>query len=199
MEMASPKNKPAVQVVAGRIARFFGIRFYDLYYGEKNLLSPPKSAVPSLPSEVRLATPGDLDRIICQVAGDTCTVFDHNNAIDSRCYVAFHEGAIAGYLWVNENVIDLLGMHIADLPPKSSFVHSLMVFPEHRRKGMFQYLFGAACKEMYTAGFHRVTCLVDKANRPAVEAFKHEGMEFHNAPVLKIAGIKPVCFCRALA
>ena len=198
METTSLRNRSAWQVVAGRIARFFGIHIYDLYYGEKGLLSPLEPVVPSPPTEVRLATPEDLNRIICSIGGTTRRKFDHNIAVYS-CHAAFHEGTITGYLWVNRQVIDMKGMYVAKLPPKSSLVRNVFVLPEHRRKRIFRYLFRAVCNEMHKAGFLSITCLIDKANSQSVEAFKNEGFEFHNAAVLKLPRIKPILFCRALA
>jgi GNAT superfamily N-acetyltransferase len=199
MDATGLKKRPMFQVVAGQIARFFGIHFYDLYYGQKDLLSCSQPVVPLPKTHVRMATPEDLNRIICRIGGEIQKEFDHNIAIDSTCYVAVHESIIAGYLWVNRQIIDLTGMYLAGLPPRKSFVHNVFVFPEHRRKGIFQFLFYAACLELQKAGFFSIACLVDKANTLSVKAFKCTGIRFHNAIVLKLPGVKPVLICRALA
>jgi hypothetical protein len=199
METTPLRNRPSWQVVAGRISKFFGIQFYDLYYGEKVLLPPLEPVVPSLPTEVRLATPEDLNKIINRIGGETKREFDHNIAIDSTCHAAFHRGTITGYLWVNRQVIDLKGMYVAKLPARHSFSHHAFVFPEYRSKKIYQYLRHAVCSEMYNSGCLSIACFVDKANTQPIKVLKHEGIEFHNAAVLKLPGIKPVLFCRALA
>lgn len=198
MDATHLKNRPAFHVVAGQVARFFGIHFYDLYYGQKNLLSCSEPVVPLLQTQVRMATPEDLSTIICRIGGEVQKDFDHNITINSACYVAVHDGVIAGYLWVNRQIIDLIGMYLAGLPPKNSFMHNVFVFPEHRRKRIFQFLFCAVCHELQKAGFLSIACLVDKANKSSVEALKCVGLELHNAIVLKLPGVKPVLFCRAL-
>jgi len=76
-------------------------------------------------------------------------------------------------------------------------MHNVLVFPEYRRSRVFQYLFREVCYEMHKAGYLSITCLVDKANYPSMQAFKHEGFEFHNAAVLRLPWIGPINFCRA--
>ncbi len=191
------ENRPIYQVVAGRIARCFGIHFYDLYYGEKDLKSLSEPVAPLLQTHVRMATPKDLNEIICRTGGEIQKQFDHNLAINSTCYVAVYHDMVTGYLWVNRQIIDLIGMYVAELAHRNSYVHSVFVFSEHRRKRIFQFLFDATCHELQKAGYLSITCLVDKANRPSVKAFKHAGIKFHNAAILKLPGIKPVFYCRA--
>jgi ribosomal protein S18 acetylase RimI-like enzyme len=163
------------------------------------LLSLSEPVIPLCQAQVRIATPEDLNSIISRIGGETQKAFNHNAAIGSTCYVAVHEGVIAGYLWVNRQIIDLIGMHLAGLPPRNSFMHNVFVFPEHRRKRIFQFLFCAVCHEMQKAEFLSIACLVDKANKPSVEAFKGVGIQLHNAIVIKLPWAKPVLLCRALA
>ncbi len=199
MDATHLQKRPAFQVVIGQIARFFGIHVYELYYCQKDLLSPFEPVIPLLQAQVRIATSADLNSITCRGDGEIQKAFDHNVAIGSACYVAVHEGTIAGYIWLNRRVVDLTGMYLAPLPSKNSFLHNAFIFPEHRRKRIFQFLFHAVAHEMQKAEFLSIACFVDKANRPSVEALKCTGVRFHNAVVLKLPGVKPVLFCRAFA
>jgi len=199
MTKARPRNRPAWHMVAGRIARFLGIHFYDLYYGEKDLLKPPEPVIPSLPTEVRLATVEDLDSIIYRIGEETRREFDHNTVIGSVCYVAFHEDTVSGYIWVNRQIIDLVGMYVAKLPARHAFTHNAFVFPEYRGKRIYQYLRQTVCREMQKSDCLSIACLVDKANARPIRALKCEGIRFYNSPVLKLPFIKPIHFCRALA
>ena len=199
METNSHKNRPAWHRPAGRIARIFGIYYYDLYYGEKNLVSLLETEIPNSHTMVRQATPQDLDTIFHRSGAAKRAQLEHNLDIGSTCYAAIHQNTIAGYLWVNHQVLDLVGMHLAELAPKISLMHSVFVFPENRRKRIFQFLFRSVCKELFGAGILSITCFVDKANSWPIEAFNREGFRFHNASVLKLPLIKPVVFCRALA
>ena len=199
MASTALKKRPAWQVVASRIARFFGVRFYDLYYGERKLLPLLEPVIPSPPTEVREATDEDLNAIIRRIGGKAQKEFDHNIAIDSTCYVALHEDTIMGYIWVNQQIIDLVGMYLTKLPARHSFSHNAFIFPEYRRKKIYQYLRHTVCSEMYESGCLSIACLVDKANTWTIEALKHEGIKFHNAAVLKLPGLKPILLCRAIA
>ncbi len=199
MESTSQNSRPAWHVLAGRVARFFGIHFYDLYYCERALSSSVEPVVPSLPTRVRLATTEDLNRIICRIGGEIRRKFDHNAAIDSVCYVACHEDTITGYIWVNRQIIDLVGIYVAKLPARHSFSHDAFVFPEYRCKNIYQYLRHVVCSEMYESGCVSIACFVDKANIQPIKILKRQGMEFHNAPVLKLPFINPIHFCRVLA
>jgi len=199
VESTSQKSRPAWHVLAGRVARFFGIHFYDLYYCERALSSSVEPVVPSVPTRVRLATTEDLNRIICRIGGETCRKFDHNAAIDSICYVALHEDTVTGYIWVNRQIIDLVGMYVVKLPARHSFCHNAFVFPEYRRKKIYQYLRHAVCSEMYASGCVSIACFVDKANTQPIKVLKRQGMKFHNAPVLKLPFVNPIHFCRVLA
>ena len=187
------------QVVAGRIARVFGIRFYDMYYGHRNLFPPVAPVSPSVPYEVRLANSTDLDKIVSLIGGKTRKDFNHNIAIRSSCYIAIHDVSVAGYLWVNQRIVDLAGMYLAKLPPRHAFSHNAFVFPEYRGKKIYQQLRAAVCSEMYKSGCVSVACLVDKANIRSIHVLRQEGIEFHGAGILKLPGIKPILFCRALA
>jgi GNAT superfamily N-acetyltransferase len=197
-EVADMRSRPGLQAAAGRIARSFGIRFYDLYFGEGELRALPEPVDPSLAVTVCEATPEDLNRMICRTGGAIRAQVEHNLAIRSTCYVAEHEDTVVGYLWVNRETIDLVGMHVAALTQGSSFVHTVFVFPKQRRKGIFQFLFLTACQGLKEAGCASVACLVDKANRQSLEAFRQAGIRFRSAAVLKLPGIRPLFFCRAI-
>jgi len=198
MTNTSPRNRPAYQSVAGRIARVFGVQFYDLCYGQRDLSPPSESVVPTISIEVRRATTEELDRIVRRIGGGARGGFDHNIAINSTCYIAIHEGTVTGFLWVNRQVADLVGMHVAKLPAGHSFSHNAFIFPEYRGNKIYQYLRQAVCNELYESGCVSIACFVDKANTQPINVLKREGMEFHNAPVLKIPFINPIHFCRVL-
>ena len=191
-------ERPVWQVVAGSTARFFGIRFFDMYFGQRDLSQPTEPVASPLPVEIRLATGDDLDRISRRSDGTTRIAFDHNLAIGSICHIAVHEGSVTGYLWVNQNVVEMAGMHLAQLSARQAFTHSAFVFPAYRGNMIYQRLRQAVCSELYESGCLSVVCLVDKANIRTIEVLKREGVVFHKSGVLKIPGIKPIVFCRML-
>jgi len=145
-----------------------------------------------------LATIEDLDGIARRTGGETRKAFDHNIGMGSRCFVAFHKGTVTGYLWVNRQIVELVGMHVAKLPTGHSFSHSAFVFPEYRSKKIYQYLRYVVCTEMYESGCLAIACLVDKANTRSIDVLKKEGHDFRHAGVLKLPGNKFILLCRAL-
>jgi UDP-N-acetylmuramoyl-tripeptide--D-alanyl-D-alanine ligase len=191
-------TRPTWQLLAGRISRLFAIQYYDLYFAQRKLFSPSKPVIPSISTEVRLATTEDLDGIALRAGAETRKAFEHNIGMGSRCFVALHQGTVTGYLWVNRKIVKLLGMYVAKLPAKHSFSHGAFVFPEYRSKKIYQYLRHVVCTEMYESGCIAISCLVDKANTPSINVLKNEGHNFRHAGVLKLPGNKPILLGRAL-
>jgi hypothetical protein len=191
-------RRPAWQLVAGRITRLFAVQYYDLYYAQRELSPPSEPIAPSISTEVRLATTEDLDGIVRRTGEETRKAFEHNIDMGSRCFVALHKGTVTGYLWVNQQIVELVGMYIAKLPAGYSFSHSAFVFPEYRSKNIYPYLRHAVCTEMYESGCLAISCLIDKANTRTINVLKNEGHNFHHAGVLKLPWNKPILFSRAL-
>lgn len=199
MNSTAIKSRPAWHKLAGRVASVFGIHFFDLYYCERALSTQPEPVASSIPIEVRLATNEELDSISHRIGGEGREKIEHNIAIDSTCYVAVHEGAVTGYIWVNREFVDLVGMRVTKLRAGCCFSHSAYVLPEYRGNRIYQYLRHVVCSEMYASGCDAIACFVDKANARPIGVLKQEGVKFHNAPVLKLPLLRPIHFCRKLA
>ncbi|MFC1883297.1 GNAT family N-acetyltransferase [Thermodesulfobacteriota bacterium] len=184
-------KKPVTQVIASRMVGFFGVRFFNLLYGQKDLLSHTESNSLTDYTHVRLANREDLDKIVALMGKEIKKRFERNLALESVCYVAECEGAIAGYLWTNRDVMSLLGMCLRELSENKIFLHDVFVFPEQRRKKIFHDLLHFIYNDMKNEGFHIVSCLVGKDNGPSITGFKKIGVKFGKAPVLKLPGIRP--------
>ena len=198
MDATTYQKRPAWQTMAGRIARMFGSQYYDLFHGEKNLLSSNPPVDKAFPLQARMAEPADLEKITRAKKGDFLAPFDRYVAMGSTCYVACHDDEIVGFLWINRQSMEFLGMQLARLPPGHCFVHSVLVFPDARRKGVFQFLFRTVCDELCEDGYQSICCLVDRANIASIQAFSSEGTRFRLAPLLRLPGIRPIHFYRAL-
>lgn len=192
-------DRPVWQMVAGRLARLLGIRFYDMYLARRDLSPSAESPARPRACEVRSATGQDLETIVRLLGGDIRDDFDHYLSIGSRCYIADHEGKIAGYLWVNHHCVELKRMYLAKLPAGYSFTHGAFVFPEFRGLKIYRHLRDAVCGELHESGFVSVACLIDKTNHRSIRVLGQEGMEFHNAGILKLPVFRPILFCSALA
>ena len=192
-------NRPAWQSVAGRLARILGIRFYNMYLARRELSPFAGTSTQPDSCEVRLATDQNLETIAGLMGREIREDFGYYRSIGSACYVAEHEGEIAGYLWVNHHTVELKRMYLAKLPAGHSFTHGAFVFPEFRDRGIYRHLRYAVCNELQQSGCVAVACLVDKANLPSINVLGQEGMEFYSAAILRFPVIRPILFCRALA
>jgi len=186
-------------MVAGRLARLLGIRFYDMYLARRDLSPSAETSARPGPCEVRLATEEDLTTIVSLFGGEIREHLGHYRSIGSTCYVAGREGRIAGYLWVNHRIVELKGMYLAKLPAGHAFTHAAFVSPEFRGRGIYQHLRISVCNELYKSGFSVVACLIDKANHGSIKVLEQENMTFYAAAILKFPVIRPILFCRALA
>ena len=188
------QRRPAWQTMAGRLSRMFGAGYYDLFYGKKSLLSLTAPVHAGLALEIRMAEPGDLEEITRRQEGYSSALFDQYTTLGSDCYVAHHGGELQGFLWINRQSMQFLGMKLPQLPLGHCFVHSVFVFPAARRKGVFQFLFRTVCDELSKDGYQSICCLIDRMNFVSIQAFGNEGTRFRLAPILKLPGIRPILF-----
>lgn len=186
------KRKLLLQRIASRIAGLFGIRFYNLYYVEKKLLTNTESVEPSVELKIRNANAKDLSYIIKLLGNSIRKEFEYAMAIGSTCYVALHDGKVAGYSWVNCRIIYLNGMHVVTLPDNGSYNTNSYVFPECRGQKVFQSLISRIYSDMKKEGCTFTANLVDKSNAPSIAARKRFSVNFQNAQILKLPGLKPI-------
>jgi len=185
-------SKPFIQRIASRTAGFFGVQFFNLYYGEKNLPSDIEPVDSPIALQIRKASDEDLNAVIDRLGAKTRKNFEGAKAIGSTCYIAVNEGKIAGYTWVNREFIDLVGNIAAKLPKGGSYNYNSYVFPEYRGKRVFQSMIQLVYMTMKQEGCMFTANLVDKANAPSVAARKRFGVIFQNARFLKLPGFRPL-------
>ena len=185
-------DKSALQRTASRLAGLFGIRFYNLYYCEKDLLSEIQDVDLPIELEINLATEEDLEAIIKRRGPKIQKEFDQAIKFGGFCYVALSDGNIAGHSWVNPDLIDLLGMKVAKLPDGGSYNYMSYVFPEYRGKKVFQNMIRAVYTRMKKERCAFTANLVDKSNAASISARRRFGVTFQNAQFLKIPGFRPI-------
>lgn len=185
-------SKPLLQRVASRLAGFFGIRFYDLYYVEKSLLTEIETVDSPIELIVREATAQELEAIIEKLGPKTRKNFRNAGAIGSTCFIALHKGNIAGYTWINRRHIDLVGQIAAKLPAEGSYSYNSYVFPEYRGKRVFQSMIRLVYLKMQQENRKFTANLVDKDNLPSIAARERFGATFQNARFLKLPGFRPL-------
>jgi len=191
--------KPSsIKHVLGRMAGFFGVHYFDLYYGEKDLRSGVEAVVSPIDLEIRRADEEDLEYVIGRMGPEIAKNFDHAKSIGSVCYVAVHDSKIAGYSWVNREVVDLVGMCVARLPQEGSYNYNSLVFEEFRGKKVFQNLMGAVYREMREEGCTFTANLVAKLNTPSVAARERFGVKFQGVRFVKFPLLDPISIGRRI-
>jgi hypothetical protein len=185
-------TKPLLQRVASRLAGFFGIRFYDLYYVEKSLLSEIEAVDSPIELTIREATGQDLETIMDRLGPEIRKNFHNAGALGSTCFIALHQGNITGYTWMNRRYIDLVGHIAAKLPAEGSYSYNSLVFPEYRGKRVFQSMIRLVYLKMKQENRRFTANLVDKDNLPSIAARERFGATFQNARFLKLPGFRPL-------
>ena len=174
------------------MAGFFGVYYFDMYYGEKDLRVGVEEVASPIDLEVRRATGEDLEHIIGRLGPEIRKNFEHSKSIGSVCYVAVVDSKIAGYSWANREVVDLLGMCVARLPAEGSYNYNSLVFEEFRGKKVFQSLMGAVYREMREVGCKFTANLVAKGNAASVTARKRFGVKFQGVRFIKLPFLDPI-------
>jgi GNAT superfamily N-acetyltransferase len=144
------------------------------------------------PVVVRVAEPSDFEDLGRREGPGAMERFAVNEGLGSRCIVAVHGTTLVGYAWLNTTFVEFLGEALSRLPAGTMFIHNVFVFPEHRGKKVLQQLLTGAWQRGRAAGLHTAACVVDRANAPALAAFRRVGMCFRTAPIVKLPGLNPV-------
>ncbi|MFC1654446.1 GNAT family N-acetyltransferase [Myxococcota bacterium] len=190
---------PPIKLILARTAGLFGVYYYNLWYGEKDLRAGVEAVASPIDLEVRRAKAEDLDYIIGRLGSDIKKNFEHAKSIGSFSYVGVHEGKIAGYSWANREVVDLVGACVARLPREGSYNYNSLVFKEFRGKKVFQSLMAAVYREMRAEGCTFTANLVAKLNAPSVAARKRFGVKFQGVRFVKLPLLDPVPIGRRIA
>ena len=191
-----PRRKCALRLLLSRLAALFGVHFYDMLYGEKDL----NLAIPEVESriDVRIAEAAedDVEELAALLDANGQRHLRRAVQLGGRCFVARCGGRIAGCSWVNAHVIDLVGMTVARLPDDVAYTYNSCVFPEFRGNRVFQCLTRAVYTDVKEKGGRFVCNLVDRRNAASIAARTRLGAQFQNARVLKLPGLRPLILGR---
>lgn len=170
----------------GDLVRPLGVRFFDVHYLEKDLRGELQAIECPIALEVRLAEETDLAGILARSEPEIAARLERARAIGSTCYVAVHEGKIAGYSWANRKVVDMGGLIVARMPAEGAYNYESLVFPEFRGNKIFQCLIGAVYADMKAAGCTFTANLVDTHNAASIAARRRHGVAFQSARYLGV-------------
>ena len=185
-------RKPLWVRTSSRAAALFGVRFYNMLYGERSLLGALPRVEPPRTLQVREATARDLEQMGSELhpaQAEACRIAAGQ---DSRCVIALDGNEIAGYSWFNTCDIYLLSWRMQTLPAEGGYTYNSFVRPEHRGQKVFQCLTQAVYSRLAQEGFRFCCNLVDRDNTPSIAARRRLGAVFHPAPILKLPGLDPI-------
>jgi GNAT superfamily N-acetyltransferase len=186
------RRKSLPRAFLSRALASCGFALYDMVLGQGSLAPEPQLVGPMAPVVVRVAEPSDLEDLGRRKGPGAMKRFDVNEGLGSRCVVAVHGATLVGYAWLNTAFVAFLGEAMSRLPAGTLFIHDVFVFPEHRGKKVSEQLLTGVWQRGRAAGLHTAACLVDRANAPALAAFRRVGMRFRTAPIVKLPGLSPV-------
>jgi ribosomal protein S18 acetylase RimI-like enzyme len=191
-----PRRKTPLRRLLSALAGRLGVHYYSLYYGEKDLTEPTPEVEPGVDIRIAETAAEDIDELERMRGGDARDLLRESIKIGSRCFVARCGDEPAGYSWVNDDVIDLLGMTLARLPEHVAFTYNSYVFPKFRGKKVFQCLTRAVYDDARRKGRRFVGNLVDRANAPSVAARRRLGAGFQDVRILKLPWLPPLILGR---
>lgn len=169
--------------------RALGLAYFDMCLGETRLDEmPPLEAHGS--AEVRRAECRELLSLAELDELSSPQRLERNLDLGSSAYVAEIDDRIVGYAWLNDRVIELLGEEIQVLPSGWMLVHHCFVDAEYRNQGILQTMLMKLYRSSLAAGRSTAACLVDRANQPALAAFRRLGADFRSAPIVKMPGLR---------
>lgn len=189
--MSSTPQKRLIQRFASRIAAFFGVRFYNLLYGEKNLLQEIEAVSTTPEVRVDRARENDVEDLLNRLPVEQRGYCLTAKELGSECWIAWHGEEIAGYSWLNFEQVNLLGWRLFDLPESGAYTYNSYVMQEYRGRRIFQRLTETVYRHIRDEGFAFCGNLVDRSNAASIGARRRFGLIYQPAPVLKIPGRGP--------
>jgi GNAT superfamily N-acetyltransferase len=180
------------------VAGAFGVRYYATLYGEKRLIGPVERIDAPAALDVRPAAEGELVHLTGLLGPKERRLSLRARAEGSECLIAWHEGAVAGYSWINRRVIVFVGDRLASLPPEGAYTFFSFVWPGYRGQKVFQVLTEAVYRRLQQEGFQFCCNMVDRDNAGSIGARAKFGVVYRPAPVLKLPGLRPFVLGRGL-
>jgi hypothetical protein len=117
-------QKPLIQRIVSRTAALFGVRFYNLLYGEKSLLEKIETVIPAPEVRVDPARNEDIDNLLRQLSPEQERYCSAAREIGSECWIAWHDEQIVGYSWLNRQQVNLLGWQLFKLPDSGAYTYN---------------------------------------------------------------------------
>lgn len=185
----SPPTKPLHRRVLGPLLAALGVHDFLMLYGEANLSRPLPEVRTGVPFDVALATQSDLDELLPLLPAAQQQACRSSIRFDSQCFLARHDGRIAGYSWYHPTLLSVLHLPIETLPPNIAYTFASYVLPEFRGKKLFQRLTVAVYDHARQEGRDFVCNLVERTNAASIAARQRLSVNFQPVRILALPGL----------
>lgn len=174
-------------------AHALGIRYFDLLYGEIDLLERIPDITSPLDLEIRKGRQDEIRELALIRGGDMVRRFEFALSTGSICHIAWYGGKAAGCTWYNKKTITIDMIKIGDVPPGGSFRFDSFVFPEFRGRKVFQCLLNYIFHHLREEGCRFAGSFVDRENLASIRGQSNFPVSFQPVRLLKAPGL-PVVF-----
>lgn len=177
-----------------KAVNFLGIHVDKLLYCERSLKNFPKVRA-KIPLSITKASDEDIQFILKRMNIREQKYARYSLKQRNTCYIAKHEGRIAGFSWVSKEGIHLHHRMILSFSGSKAYTHHSYVFPEFRRKKVFQKLTQVICRNLKKEGYVKVCNLIFPGNTPSIKARIRLGYKCVSLTILSTP-IKSIIFTR---
>ncbi len=169
-----------------------GVRFVRLFLLETDIEGEPPAVEPGLALEVRRAGPAEIEQARAQSSQHE----DHRLAQEldagARCYVALHEGVVAGFTMIDTARIQLMeGVELAPPPEGVAYSFHSHVFERYRGKRVFQTLLSGVGALLRREGIRQLVNVVDRDNAVSIRARRKLGARGRPVALLVLPWMRP--------
>ena len=185
----SAARKPLHRRLLGPVASALGVHDFLMLYGEADLARPLREIRPGLPFDVAMASRADLDELLPRLPPAQQQACRSSMGFDSQCFLARHDGRIAGYSWYHPTLLSIVHLPMETLPPTIAYTSASYVLPEFRGKKLFQRLTLAVYEHARQEGRGFVCNLVERSNAASIAARQRLSVEFQPVRIVAFPGL----------
>ena len=166
------------------------MRFLGLVHAEIACERPGPARAPTRRGiEAEPAAPADLAALLESMPALLAGHVRRHLEPGGSCYLAKREGELAGFSFLSRSHRVVFGLAREPLPVGTAFHFSGLVFPEHRRHGVYSTLLRAMAFDLGREGFLSLTSLVRRNNLPSLAAHRRAGARLERGSILRLPGI----------
>lgn len=172
----------------GPLLATLGFHDFLMFYGEADLAHALPEVRTGLPFDVTLAARADVDELLPLLPAAQQQACQASARFGSVCFLARHDGRIAGYSWYHPTLLSVRHLPIETLPPNVGYTFASYVLPEFRGKKLFQRLTVTVWDHARHEGRRFVCNLVERTNAASIAARRRLNVEFQPVHIRALPG-----------